>query len=63
MEALITLLLGLLDRAAAISALLTKTRAEGREPSAEELASLDADFDFALQVLSDAIATAKAEGR
>jgi hypothetical protein len=41
--ALSTLLLGLLDRAAQIQALLVKTRAEGRDPTAEELDALFAD--------------------
>ena len=41
--AIVTLLLGLLDRAAAVGALLTKTRAEGRQPTAEELDALVAD--------------------
>lgn len=41
--ALSNLLLGLLDRAAQIQTLLVKTRAEGRDPTDEELDALFAD--------------------
>lgn len=41
--ALSNLLLGLLDRAAQIQALLVKTRAEGRDPTDAELDELFAD--------------------
>jgi hypothetical protein len=49
--ALVSLLLGLLDRATTIGALLSKTRAEGRQPSPEELDELFA----ADQVKRDAL--------
>jgi hypothetical protein len=61
--ALVTLLLGILERAAAVGALINKARAEGRDISAAELEALvDAD-DAAREALVKAIADAKAEGR
>jgi len=62
-EILITLLLGLLDRAAAVSALFQTTRSENREPSSEELAALDAEFTTARRALVEAIRLARAQGR
>lgn len=62
-EVIVGLVLSLLDRMTAISALFQKTRAENREPSSAELAALDADYMSARQVLVDAIAQAKSEGR
>lgn len=46
-EAAVTLLLGLLDRAAAVGALITKARAEGRDVTADELAAAAAEDDTA----------------
>ena len=57
--ALVTLLLGLVDRAAAAGALLAKTRAEGRQPTAEELDGLFAEDDAARAKLQAAIELAK----
>ena len=59
-EAAITLLLGLLDRAAAFGAILSKAKAEGRDISAEELDAFAAADDVARSALVDAIAKAKA---
>lgn len=63
MEALIALLLGLLDRAAAIGTLITTARKEGRDITDAELDALvDAD-DAARADLVSAIERAKLEGR
>jgi hypothetical protein len=62
-EVLITLILGLLDRASAIGALLTKARGEGRDVTAAELDALRTADDLARQQLVDAIAVAKAAGK
>ena len=61
-DALITLILGLLDRASAIGALITTARAEGRDVSVAELDALVAADQVARQNLVDAIAAAKAAG-
>lgn len=58
--ALVGLLLGLVDRAAAVSSLLAKTRAEGRQPSAEELDALFAADDTARAKLEEDIRVARA---
>ena len=58
--ALITLLLGLLDRASQIGALIAKARTEGRDVSIAELDALVALDKVARQDLVDAIAKAKA---
>lgn len=63
MEALVVLLLGLLDRAAAIGTLITTARKEGREITDAEIDALvDAD-DAARADLVLAIEHARAEGR
>lgn len=62
-EVLITLILGLLDRASAIGALLTKARGEGRDVTTAELDALRTADDLARQQLVDAIAAAKAAGK
>jgi hypothetical protein len=60
-EAIIALLLGLLDRASSIGSLLNVLQTENRNSTAEEWqAILDAD-DSARQALKAAIAAAKAE--
>lgn len=61
-SALVTLILGLLDRAAVAGALLTKTRAEGREPTAAELDALERDDDAARDRLQAEIARQRAAG-
>lgn len=53
--ALVTLLLGLVGRAGAVSELLTKTRAEGRQPTAEEMQAFFAADDVARASLQTAI--------
>ncbi len=58
--AVISLLLGLLDRASSIGALLGKAQSEGRDVTAEELDALVAADAVARQALVDAIAAAKA---
>jgi len=58
---LITLVLGLIDQAAAASALLTKTRAEGRQPTEEEMQAFFTADDQARSSLQTAIDQAKAE--
>ena len=57
--ALVTLLLGLVDRAAAIGTLLNKTRAEGREPSDAEIDAVIGDDAAARQAFQAAIDAAK----
>lgn len=55
----VTLLLGLLDRASQIGALLQKAQAEGRDVSDAELDALVVDDDAAKKALADAIAKAR----
>lgn len=57
------ILIQLIDRAAAASAIIKNARAEGRDVSSAELAKLRAEGDQALADLDAAIAQAKAEGR
>ena len=57
--AIVTLLLGLLDRAAAIGALLQKAQAEGRDVTTLELDALVAEDMVARAALVKAIADAK----
>ena len=58
--AAITLLLGLIDRAAAVGAVINQARAEGRDVNEAELAQAFADDDAARERLKDAIAKARA---
>lgn len=58
-EAAVTLLLGLLDRAAAVSAVIKQAKAENRDPTALEWESLIAEDDAARMALVDAIKAAK----
>lgn len=58
-EAAITLLLGLLDRASQIGTLISSARAEGRDVTPAELDALVAADQLARQALVDAIAKAK----
>ncbi len=60
--ALVSLLLGLLDRAASIGTLLTKTRAEGRQPSPEELDELLAVDQLKSDAVNAEIARQRAGG-
>lgn len=63
-SAAITLILALLDRAAAISALIQKAQAEGRDTlSAEEWKVITDSDDASRAALVLAIAKAEAEGR
>jgi hypothetical protein len=59
MDQLVTLLIEVLSHASEISALIQQARASGREPTAEELASLKAAafvrMDASAQALDDAI--------
>ena len=55
---LITLLLGLLDRATQIGALIQKARGEGRDVTPAELDALVSADDVARQALVDAIRAA-----
>jgi hypothetical protein len=57
------ILIQLIDRAAAASAIIKNARAEGRDVTSAELAKLRAEGDQALVDLDAAIAQAKAEGR
>jgi hypothetical protein len=57
------ILIQLIDRAAAASAIIKNARAEGRDVTSAELATLRAEGDQALADLDAAIAQAKAEGR
>lgn len=59
----IELLIQLIDRAAAASAIIKTARAEGRDVTAAELQQLRAEGDQALADLDTAIAKAKSEGR
>jgi hypothetical protein len=58
-SALVTLLLGLIDRAATISAVIQKARSENRDVTAAELDSLVVEDMVARQKLVNAIAAAK----
>lgn len=57
------LLIQLIDRAAAASAVIKKAHAEGRDVTAEELKGLRAQLDTSIESLDDAIARAESEGR
>jgi hypothetical protein len=57
---LVSLLLGMVDQAAKASALLAKTRAEGRQPTDEEMQTFFAADDKARAELQTAIDQAKA---
>jgi hypothetical protein len=57
------LLIQLLERAAAVSAVIKKARAEGRDLTAEELMQLRAQLDTSLVSLDESIERAEAEGR
>lgn len=59
----IELLIQLIDRAAAASAIIKKARAEGRDVTSAELQALRAEGDQALTDLDAAIQLAKSEGR
>lgn len=59
----INLLMGLIDRAGILTALLAKAQAEGRDITAAEFAPLVAADDLAREQLAAAIAHAKTEGR
>lgn len=61
-ELAISLLLGLLDRATQIGALLDKARKENRDITSAELDDLVAKDDAAKAALDKAIADAKAAG-
>jgi hypothetical protein len=56
----IELILGLLDRASAIGALISRAQAEGRDVTDAELDSLAAGDDAAKIALASAIAKARA---
>lgn len=58
-ELLITLLLGLVDRAAAISALLSQAKAQNRDITDAEIRALMQDDDVARSALVTAIAKAR----
>lgn len=57
--ALTNLLLGLLDRATQVSTLLQKSRAEGRDPTVDEMDALFAEDAQARVELANAIAAAQ----
>lgn len=57
------LLIQLIDRTSAASAVIKQARAEGRDVSAADLESIRAQFGEHIEALDDAIARAKAEGR
>lgn len=59
----IELLIQLIDRVSAASAIIKAARAEGRDVTAAELEQLRAEGDSALADLDAAIARAKSEGR
>lgn len=59
----VDLLLQIIDRGAAASAVIRQARAEGREPNAQELATLRSSLDQHITELDTAIAQARAEGR
>ena len=61
-ELAITLLLGLIDRAAAYGALISKAKAEGRDVSEAELDALASEDDQARKELEAAIAKRRAGG-
>ena len=56
----IQLMLGLLDRATAVAAVIGKAQAEGREPTDAEIEGLRVSANSAVQDLEKAIAAAKA---
>ena len=58
-ELAITLLLGLLDRAAQIGALISSAKAQGRDVTEAELNALAADDDVARKALEEAIKKAR----
>ena len=62
-EMAITLLLGLLDRAAAWGAVIAKAQSEGRELTEAEVDTFAAADDDAKARLESAIALARAQGR
>lgn len=62
-EIAISLLLGLIDRAAQISTLINTARTEKRDITQTELDILAAQDDAARKALDDAIKAAKAAGR
>jgi hypothetical protein len=57
------LLIQLIDRTAAASAIIKKAHAEGRPANSAELKELRDHLDGSLASLDDAIARAEAEGR
>jgi len=57
------ILIQLIDRAAAASAIIKNARAQGRDVTSDELAQLRDEGDRALADLDTAIALAKAQGR
>lgn len=57
------LLIQLIDRASAAAAIVRQAHAEGRQPTADELASLRTSLDTHLDALDAEIARAKAENR
>jgi len=59
----VNLLLGLLDRASAIGALINNAQKEGRDVTVAELQSLQAADDTARNSLQKAIDAAKAAGQ
>jgi hypothetical protein len=61
-SALVALLLGLLDRAAALKALIDTTRAEGRDPTVAEIDALFAADESARATLQAQIDAARAAG-
>ena len=60
---LIPLMLGLLDRASQIGALIQTARSEGRDVTDAELDGLQAKDNAARSELEQAIAVARGEGR
>lgn len=57
------ILIQLIDRVSAASAIIKNARAEGRDVTSDELAKLRGEGDQLLADLDTAIALAKAEGR
>lgn len=60
LDVLVTLLLGLMDRASAIGGLIRTAQAEGRDVTPEELDTLAKNDDASRAALANAIANAKA---
>jgi len=58
----VQLLLGLLDRASSITALIQQAQASGKDITQAQLDALVADDDKARKALADAIAAARAGG-